>query len=130
MRKTTFLTSIAIFVALLASSGTLFAQNVTNFKCLQTLFGHYGDVISVAVSPTESIWQAVQMTIPLLYGMLRAVKVSKSWKDITLASIPFVGVLTESIWQAVHITIPLLYGIQRAEKNSKPWKVIPKASNP
>ncbi|MBQ1192495.1 MAG: hypothetical protein IIX43_09510, partial [Bacteroidales bacterium] len=51
MRKTTFLTSIAIFVALLASSGTLFAQNVTNFKCLQTLFGHYGDVISVAVSP-------------------------------------------------------------------------------
>ena len=51
MRKTKFLTLIAIFVALFASSGTLFAQNVTNFKYLLTLEGHTKNINSVCWSP-------------------------------------------------------------------------------
>ena len=60
--------------------------------------------------PTGNIWQAIQETIPLLYGMQRAVKNSKPWKDIQMASNPLVGVPTGNIWQAVHGTEPLKSG--------------------
>ena len=69
---------------------------------------------------TKSIWQAVQLEImekkvlleSHLYGMQRAVKYSKPWKDIPIGSIPFVGVPTENIWQAVQGIKPLRFGEQ------------------
>ena len=51
MRKTRFLTLIAIFVALFMNFGTLSAQSDINFKYLQTLKGHSGSVLSVCWSP-------------------------------------------------------------------------------
>ena len=60
--------------------------------------------------PTENIWQAVHWTKPLLYGMQRAVKDSKPWKDIPISSGPLVGVPTENIWQAVQKQIRYYMG--------------------
>ena len=58
MRKTKFLTSIAIFVALFMNFGTLFAQSdsilakiKTDFKQIKMTKGHHKDVTSVSCSP-------------------------------------------------------------------------------
>ncbi len=58
MRKTTFLTSIAIFVALFMNFGTLFAQSdsilvkiKTDFKQIKMMKGHHKNVTSVSCSP-------------------------------------------------------------------------------
>ena len=51
MRKTKFLTLIAIFVALFAGCGTLFAQDATNFKQIKMTKGHQNSVTSVSCSP-------------------------------------------------------------------------------
>ncbi|MEE1202964.1 MAG: WD40 repeat domain-containing protein, partial [Bacteroidales bacterium] len=65
MRKTKFLTSIAIFVALFMNFGTLFAQSDSisaqsdsilvkikkDFKQIKMTKGHHKDVTSVSCSP-------------------------------------------------------------------------------
>ena len=51
MRKTRFLTLIAIFVALFMNFGTLSAQSEINLKYLKTLKGHSDFVVSVSWSP-------------------------------------------------------------------------------
>ena len=58
MRKTKFLTSIAIFVALFMNCGTLFAQSdsilvkiKTDFKQIKMTKGHHKNVTSVSCSP-------------------------------------------------------------------------------
>ena len=67
MRKTKFLTLIAIFIALFACCGYATKVDYTKFTCLKTLEGHLSVVYSVAYSPdgTKIISGSYDQTIKI-----------------------------------------------------------------